>query len=162
MECSVYIGQPAILEHAFRSFDEDVGMTLDSEDLIACSVEAQRDLLEAFGAVRPQDSCSWAPAFAEVFSVLFWSSADGTRHREASWAITCEPVDCYLSPETVTRLAQQAATIYLDDLNRAFLDYSGDGWIHDFNDFRAMASEWLDLLARASERHHALAIAVWG
>ena len=161
MECSVYIGQPAILEHAFRSFDDNVGMTLDSEDLIACSVEAQRDLLEAFGAVRPQDSCSWAPAFAEVFSVLFWSSADGTRHREASWAITCEPVDCYFSPETVTRLAQQAATIYLDDLNRAFLDYSAEGWIQDFNDFRAMAAEWLDILARASEGQHALAIAVW-
>lgn len=165
MECSVYIGEPAALEQAFRSFEDDVGMTIASEDLVACSVEAQGDFMEAFFAVRPQESCTWAPAFAAVFGSLFWSSTDGDRHRDGTWALACEQLDSYWSPQTVARLATQASTIYLDDLNRAFTDFSadsnGNGWIQDFNDFRAMATEWLELIATANERHQALAIAVW-
>jgi hypothetical protein len=163
MECSVYLGEPAVLERAFTSYDEDVGMTIESEELISCAVQAQCELLEAFAVVRPQTVCTWSPAFATVFSVLFWRFSDGDRHRDAPWAQDCELVDTYLSPATVARLAQQASTIVLDDLNRplADSDYSGDEWIQDFNDFRDMASEWLDLLARAAERKQALAIAVW-
>lgn len=161
MECSVYIAEPAVLEEAFASFDDEVGMTIVSEELVSCAVEAQGDLMEAFFAVRPQESCTWAPAFAAVFSSLFWSSTDGDRHRDAPWALANERVDSYLSPATVARLATQAAAIHLDDLNRAFTEFEGDGWIQDFNDFRAMASEWLELLATAHDRHHALAIAVW-
>ena len=163
MECSVYIGEPAALERAFAAYDDDAGMGIASEELNACSVEAQNDLLEAFAAVRPQNHCTWAPAFSTVFSVLFWSWGDGDRHRDASWAEDSDLVDSYLSPATVARLAQQASTIAIDDLNRAFAesDFSGDGWIQDFNDFRDMAGEWLDLLARAAERKQALAIAVW-
>ncbi len=165
MECSVYIADPAVLEQAFRDYDDEVGMTIESEDLVACSVEAQGDLMEAFFAVRPQEACTWAPAFAAVFGSLFWGSTDGDRHRDATWALACERLDSYFSPQTVARLATQAATINLDDLNLAFIDFaadsSGNGWIQDFNDFRAMASEWLDLLITANERHQALAIAVW-
>lgn len=163
MECSVYLGEPATLERAFVAYDDDVGMSIESEELNACSVEAQNDLLEAFAAVRPQHHCTWAAAFSTVFGVLFWSWGDGDRHRDAPWATDNELVDTYLSPATVARLAQQAKTIELDDLNRAFAesDFTGDGWIQDFNDFRDMAGEWLDLLARAAERNQALAIAVW-
>lgn len=163
MECSVYLSDPATLERAFTEYDDDIGMTIESEDLISCAVDAQKELLEAFAVVRPQTVCSWSAAFATVFSVLFWRFADGDRRRDAPWAQECDLVDTYLSPATVARLAQQAATIVLDDLNRplADSDYSGDEWIQDFNDFRAMASEWLDLLTRAAERNQALAIAVW-
>ncbi len=161
MECSVYIAEPQMMEEAFTAFDEEVGMTIPSEDLVSCAVEAQADLMEAFFAVRPQDSCTWAPAFAAVFGTLFWGSTDGDRHRDAPWAVACALVDSYLSPATVARLGTQAATIHLDDLNLAFTDFTGDGWIQDFNDFRAMASEWLDLLASAHERRLAVGIAVW-
>ena len=163
MECSFYIGEPAILERAFTDYDDDVGMTIESEDLVSCAVDAQNELLEAFAIVRPQTVCTWSAAFATVFSVFFWRFSDGDRRRDAPWAQDCELIDTYLSPATVARLAQQAATIVLDDLNRSLADsdYSGDEWIQDFNDFRTMASEWLDLLARAAERNQALAIAVW-
>lgn len=163
MECSVYIGEPDVLERAFTDYDGDVGMTIESEELISCAVEAQKELFEAFAIVRPQTVCTWSPAFATVFSVLFWRFSDGDRRRDARWAQDCELIDTYLSPATVTRLAQQAATIVLDDLNRplADSDYSGDEWIQNFNDFRDMASEWIDLLTRAAERNQALAIAGW-
>lgn len=163
MECSVYLGEPAVLERAFTSYDDDVGMTIESEELVSCAVDAQKELLEAFAIVRPQTVCTWSPAFATVFSDFFWRFSDGDRRRDAPWAQDCELVDTYLSPATVTRLAQQAATIVLDDLNRplADSDYCGDEWIKNFNDFRDMASEWIDLLARAAERNQALAIAVW-
>jgi transposase len=163
MECSVYLGEPAVLERAFTDYDDAVGMTIESEELISCAVDAQQELLEAFAIVRPQTFCTWSAAFATVFSVLFWRFSDGDRRRDAPWAQDCDLVDTYLSPATVARLAQQAATIVLDDLNRplADSDYSGEEWIQDFNDFRDMASEWLDLLALAAERKQALAIAVW-
>jgi hypothetical protein len=163
MECSVYIGDPVGLERAFLAYDETRGMTITSEELNSCSVEAQHDLMAAFAAVRPQHHCSWAAAFSTVFSVLFWGYGDGERLRDAAWAIEHELVDSYLSPASVVRLAQLAKTIDLDDLNRAFAesDFHEDGWIQDFNDFRDMAGEWLDLLMRAAERKHALAIAVW-
>lgn len=163
MECSVYIGQPANLERAFTSYNDDVGMTIESEELVSCAVDAQKELLEAFAVVRPQTVCTWSGSFATVFSILFWRFSDGDRRRDAPWAQDSDLVDTYLSPTTVASLAQQASTIVLDDLNRALADsdYSGEEWIQDFNDFRDMASEWLDLLARAAERKLALAIAVW-
>ncbi|MBA3701129.1 MAG: hypothetical protein H0W78_19955 [Planctomycetes bacterium] len=163
MECSVYLGEPAVLERAFTSYDDDVGMTIASEELVSCAVEAQNELMEAFALVRPQTICTWSPAFTVVFSILFWRFSDGDRRRDAPWAQDCDLVDTYLSPQTVARLASQASTIVLDDLNRAFAEaeHLGDEWIQDFNDFRDMASEWLDLLARAAERKQGLAIAVW-
>ncbi len=163
MECSVYLGEPAVLERAFTDYDDAVGMTIESEELVSCAVDAQKELLEAFAIVRPQTFCTWSAAFATVFSVFFWRFSDGDRRRDAPWAQDSELVDTYLSPATVVRLAQQAAPIVLDDLNRplADSDYSGEEWIQDFNDFRDMASEWLDLLALAAERKQALVIAVW-
>lgn len=163
MECSVYLGEPAVLERAFTTYDDDVGMTIESEELVSCAVDAQKELLEAFAVVRPQTVCTWSGAFATVFSILFWRFSDGDRRRDAPWAQDCDLVDTYLSPATVASLAQQASTVVLDDLNRplADSDYSGDEWIQDFNDFRDMAGEWLDLLARAAEHNQALAIAVW-
>jgi hypothetical protein len=158
----VYISRPETLQQAFCSYDEGVGMTIESEELASAAVEAQGDLLEAFSAVRSTGAVpTWAAAFDLVFGVLFWSTADGRRHRDAPWAESCGMVDSYLSPETVVRLAQQAATIHLDDVNLALTEFSGEGWIQDFNDFRGMAQEWLDLLASAAERRQALAIAVW-
>jgi hypothetical protein len=167
MECSVYIDDPERLEVAFAELDDgdEAVMGLESQELIACSVEAQGDLMAAFFAVRPQESCTWAPAFAAVFGTLFWASTDGDRHRDAPWALAIDRVDTYCSPQTVARLATQAATIDLDDLNLAFTDFTpdplGEGWIQDFNDFRAMAGEWLELVASAHQRGQALAIAVW-
>ena len=122
MQCSVYIAEPAALEQAFHSYDDDSGMPLVSEELVSCAVEAQAELMEAFFAVRPQESCTWAPASAQIFGTRFWGSTDGDRHRDAPWALASALVDTYLSPQTVARLATQAATIDVDELGRAFAE----------------------------------------
>jgi hypothetical protein len=119
--------------------------------------------LEAFfAAVRPQESAGtglcrgvWLVVYRVLPTVIVTAMRPG-RWRAGTWFV--------LVAANRALVWRQASTIYLDDLNRAFTEFHGDGWIQDFNEIFARwpANGSLDLITTARSRHQALAIAVTG